>query len=96
MIEVSFDNQEYGSYPWNTYFGDWPVEYKQRLFTKLPIDNLTNNIVENLIFSSIKLLFDNWMYKINPQNDDFNDFYFDGDDRFITRQQIYHINDDIV
>ena len=28
-------------------FGDLPFEYEQRLFTKLPIYSLTNNIVES-------------------------------------------------
>ena len=32
----------------------------------------------------------------NPQNADFYDLSFDGDQSFITGQQIYRINDDIV
>ena len=35
------------------------------------------------------------MYKSNPQNSNFNDLPFDGDERLITKRQIYHINDNI-
>ena len=38
----------------------------------------------------------NWMYKSNPLNSNFDDFLFDGNERLITIWQIYHINDDIV
>ena len=41
---------------------------------------------------SIERLFDNWMYVINPQNDDFNYFLFDGDQMLTNRQQMYCIN----
>ena len=36
------------------------------------------------------------MYEINPQNSDFDDLTFDGDERLITRWRIFFINDDIV
>ena len=38
------------------------------MFKKQPIHCLNDNIVERLKFSSIKLLFDNWIYVSNPQN----------------------------
>ena len=49
------------------------------LFTKQPIDSLTNNIVERLKVILIKLSFDNIIYENNPRNDDFDDLPFDGD-----------------
>ena len=36
------------------------------------------------------------MYKSNPQNSDFDDLPFDGDERLITRWQINRINDDVI
>ena len=36
------------------------------------------------------------MNESNDQNFDFDDLPFDNDERLTTRQQIYHINDDIV
>ena len=36
------------------------------------------------------------MYEGNPQNEDFDDSPFDGDETFITRRWIYCINDDII
>ena len=36
------------------------------------------------------------MYENNPQNIDFDDLPFDGDERMITRRRINHINDDII
>ena len=36
------------------------------------------------------------MYVSNPRNADFSDLLFDGDQRLITRRQIYRVNDDIV
>ena len=36
------------------------------------------------------------MYESNPQNSDFDDLTFYGDEIFITRQRIYRINDDLV
>ena len=73
-----------------------PIEYEQRLFTKLPIDHLTNNILERFKVSLIKQLFDNIIYESNPTNEYFGDFPFDGNERLITIQRRYHIYDDIV
>ena len=36
------------------------------------------------------------MYESNPQNTDFSDLPFDGNQRLIYGQRLYHINDDIV
>ena len=36
------------------------------------------------------------MYESNPQNADFDDLPFDGDERLITILQINFINDDII
>ena len=36
------------------------------------------------------------MYVSNPQNSDFGYLPFDGDQRLITGQRIYLVNDDIV
>ena len=66
------------------------------LFTKLPIDCLTKNILERLKVSSIKRSLDNRRYEINPQNSNFDDLPFDGDERLIARQLLYNINDDII
>ena len=41
MIEQLFEYIRYGSYPQNAGFGALPIEYKQRLFTILPIYHLT-------------------------------------------------------
>ena len=41
MIEQLFEYIRYGSYPQNAGFGNLPIEYKQRLFIKLPIYHLT-------------------------------------------------------
>ena len=46
--------------------------------------------------SSIEQSFDNRIYESNPRNADFDDLPFDCDERFITRQRIYCIIDDIV
>ena len=54
----------------NTGFGDLPIEYKQRLFTKRPIDCLTDNSVEIFKFDFIERLLDNRRYKGNPLNSD--------------------------
>ena len=67
MIKLSFEKIKYGIYPQNADFDDLPIEYEQRLFTKRPMDSLTNNIVEKLKVSSIKRLLDNSIYKINLQ-----------------------------
>ena len=57
---------------------------------------MTDNIVEWLKISLIKISFDNLMYESNPQNANLNGFPFYGDEILITRQRIYRINDDIV
>ena len=41
-------------------------------------------------------LLHNRIYKGNIQNSDFEYLPFDGDERFISRQRTYFINDDIV
>ena len=60
------------------------------------MDCLTDNILEKLNISSIKRSFENLMYESNPQNYNFNDLPFDGDERLITRLQIYCLNDIVV
>ena len=65
-------------------------------FTKRSIDSLTNNIVERSKVSSIKILFDNLKCVSNPWNAKFSESTFYGNQRLITRQQIYCINDNIV
>ena len=66
------------------------------MFTKIPIDCLVGNIVEILKVGLIEWSFDNWIYISNFQSANFYDLPFDVDQRLITRQQIYLINDDIV
>ena len=61
------------------------IEYKRRLFTKQPINSLTDNSVERLKVNSIKRLLDNIIYESNPQNTDFDDLPFDGDEGWIAR-----------
>ena len=41
-------------------------------------------------------MFENWIYVSNTLNSDFYDLPFDGDEKLITRQQIYCENDDIL
>ena len=65
------------------------------MFTELPIDSLTDNKVEMLNVSLIKILLYNRRYKINPLNTNFDDLPFDGDDWLIVRQKLYSINDNI-
>ena len=36
------------------------------------------------------------MYVSNPWNANFDDLPFNGDERLVTKQQIYRINDDII
>ena len=55
--------------------------------TKQPIDCLTDNIVERLMFSSIKGLFDNGMYEINPPNTSFYELNFDHWMKHISRKK---------
>ena len=68
-----FENIKYDNYPQNADFDDLPIEYKQRLFTKLPIDLLTDNSVERLKVSLIERSFDNRIYEINTRNTYFDD-----------------------
>ena len=91
-----FEKIKYDSYPWNAIFGDLPIEYEQRLFTKLPIYSLTDNLVEKLRCSLIKRSVYNKIYESNSQNSDFDEKPFDGDERLIARRRISRINDDIV
>ena len=95
-IKLSFENIKYGISPQNYYFYDLPIEYKQRLPTKRPIDCLNDKIVESLKVNTIKILLDIRIYKSSPGNADFDDLPFDGDERLITRRQLYHINDNII
>ena len=78
LIGKSFENIKHGSYPHNAYLNDIPIEYKQRLPTKLPTDCLTNNSVERLNVNLVEWLLDNIIHEINPQNPDFDDLPFDG------------------
>ena len=96
MNEQSFENVKYVSFPRNDDFDDLPIEYEHMLFTRQPIDNVTDSIVERLKVSSIERSFDKRIYESNPQNSDFDDLSFDGDERLITRRKIYRINDDVV
>ena len=57
-----------------------PIEYEQRVSTKVTIDCLTNNRVEKLKVSLIEQLFDNVIYESNPQNVDFDDLPFNDDE----------------
>ena len=56
---------------------------------------LTDNTVENSKVSLTKQYCDNRMYVINPRNFNIDDLSSYGDQRLITRQQIYHVDDDI-
>ena len=49
----------YGGYTQNDYFNDLLIKYKQKSFTKLPIDFLTGNKVEMFKVVLIEQLFDN-------------------------------------
>ena len=60
------------------------------------INRLTDNIVERSQVNYTKQFFDNIMYESNPRHTDFDDLPFDGYERFITRQRLYCINDNIV
>ena len=65
------------------------------MFKTQPIDSLTYNSVERFKVSLIKQLLGNRIYESNPQNSDFGDLPFDGDEILIARRRLYHINDDI-
>ena len=86
MIKGLFENTKNGSYPHNSDFYDFLIEYKQSLFTYLTIDCITNNKVERLKVGSIKGSLDDRRYKSNHQNSDFDDLPFDGDKRLISRR----------
>ena len=62
----------------------------------MPIDRLTDHIVERLKVIFIKGSFDNRIYESNPWNDYLSYLPFYRDERLITRQIIYCINDDVV
>ena len=66
LIGKYFENIKYGSYPINADFNELPIDYENRLFTKKPIDSLTNNIVERLKVSTLQKLLDNRIYESNP------------------------------
>ena len=66
------------------------------MLVKQPIYSLTDHILKRLKFSSIEQSFENWIYGNDPQNDNFDDLHFYGDQRLIDRQQIYCANDDII
>ena len=63
---------------------------------KLPIDILTDYIVERSKVSLIKVSFDNIIYESNPQNVDFDDLPFDGNELLITWQKIYCFTNNII
>ena len=44
----------------------------------------------------IKKSFETRIYESNPRNDNLNDFTFYGDERLITRRQLYFINYNII
>ena len=48
-----------------TIFDHLPIEYEHFLFTKIPINCLTDNRVERLKVSPIERSLDNRIYKIN-------------------------------
>ena len=52
--QTIFENIKYDSYPQDNDFNHLPIEYEQRLFTKLPIGSFTYAIVEGLKVSSIE------------------------------------------
>ena len=65
------------------------------MLTKWPIDSVTDNSAERLKVNLIEPLLDNIICKSNPQNYDFGDLHFGGDERLISRRWLYRINDDI-
>ena len=91
-----FENTKYDSYPQNADFYYLPIEYEKTFFTKRSIYWLTDNIIERLKVILIRRSFDNRIHESNPRNSNFDELPFDGDERLITRRQIYCINDDIV
>ena len=89
-------NIKYGSYLESDDFEDLHIEYKQRLFTKPPIDRSFNNILETLKVSPIELLYDNRISESNPQHSDFDDLPFDGDEGLLARRQLYRVDYHII
>ena len=83
-----FEIIKYDSYAKNADFGNFPVEYKQECFSKLPIDCLTDNKVERLKVSLIKQSLDNRRYKSNPWDNNSDDLPFDGDESLISGRQL--------
>ena len=96
MVKRSSDKIKYGGYPQDSIFDDLPIEYKQSLFTKRPIDNLTDNSVERLKVSSVEWSLGNKIYKSNHQNADLDDLPWNGDERLIAIWPIDSINGDVV
>ena len=72
------------------------IEYKRRLFTKQPINSLTDNSVERLKVNSIKRLLDNIIYKSNSLYANFYYLPFDRNESWVARRKLYPINDNIV
>ena len=95
-IERSFENIKYVSYPQNADFDDLSIEYKQNLFTKRPIDCLTDNNVEILKVVLIEQSLDYRRYTSNIQKYNFGDLPFDGNEMLIARRQLYCRNDFII
>ena len=59
LIKRLFEKIKYYRCSKNSFFDGLSIEYKQRLFTKQPIDCLTDNKVVKLRVSFIKLYLDN-------------------------------------
>ena len=66
------------------------------MFTKWPIDSVTDNSAERLKVSLTKQLLDNRIYDSNPRNDNLNDLPFDGDESLINIWWLYRKNNNII
>ena len=66
------------------------------MIARLPIDRLSNNIVERFKVSLIGQSFDNLKCGSNPWNDDFDYLTSDYYQILVTRQRIYPINDNMI
>ena len=66
------------------------------MFIERPIYRLTDNKVKGLKVSFIEQSLNNRRYEINPQNENFDDLPFDGDESLIARRQLYCINDNML
>ena len=66
------------------------------MFIERPIYRLTDNKVKGLKVGFIEQSLNNRRYEINPQNENFDDLPFDGDERLIARRQLYCINDNML